>query len=713
MAALGVGTLLVVGAGVVATDLAGAPEASADASLQPFSDCEELIGWYRDASLPHVTAYGLGGDGAVAFPMAAAAEDSAAGAAPAAGAARDGAAAAGGPVGASETGTNVQEAGVDEPSRIKVADDVAWTLAGSRLVAVDVADGQVLGEVDLAPPTPGSAGTDGTEGMDPVLLPADRSFTELLLLEDRVVVLGSSWLPAPQDEGSTTSGSARGLTVPGWGPVWGNATTTATTVDVSEASTPSVLDRVEVEGTYVSARAGGGDVRLVTTVTPQLPFVDPWRVQQERLTADGADGALVEPDGALSEPDAQDEAEALARNQQAVRDASASDWLPDLVQRDDAGGVVAQTPVDCASVAHPGTQAGAGTVTVATLDPTAEQTLTGTTSVSSDGSLVYASTDRLYVATTRGGWLWGGAQEQTRTDLHGFATGEPGRTDYLGSGSVEGWLLGSWAMDAHEGHLRVGTTSSSPVPPSGDGSADGLPGRPAPVGATSSSVVVLREGADALTEVGRVDGLGPGEQIRSLRWFDDLAVVVTFEQTDPLYTVDLAEETAPQVLGELKVLGYSGYLHPLGDGMLLGVGQDGTEDGALLGAKVETYDVTDLAAPTDLATLTWPGSSSAVEWDSRLFAYLPGSRTAVLPLDRYDADSWSTGLVAVRVAEDGSVTETGAWDATEGGGVSGLATTADLVLVAAQTYGTDGSPGTELTVLSTDGLRPLAQARLG
>lgn len=716
--AVGLGTLLAAGAGLVAVDLLRAPEASADAALQPFSDCEELLGWYRDATLPHVSAYGLGGDGG--FPMAVAAEDSMAGAggAPVAVAARDGAAATGEAVGSSGTGTNVQEAGVDEPSRIKVTGGVAWTLAGSRLVAVDLADGAVLGEVDLAPAPDGPDGPDGEDGEDQlgdaVVLPSERSFTELLLLlEDRVVVLGSASLPAA--EGTAGSDTGRGLTMPGWGPAWGSATTTATTVDVTEPSAPTVLDRVEVEGGYVSARASGGDVRLVTTSSPQLPLVDPWRVLQERLAADGSNGANAAngtdaTDELLPEPDAQDEAEALARNEKAVRDATASDWLPDLVQRDEAGAVVARAPVDCATVAHPGTQAGAGTVTVLTLDPTAGRTLTGTTSVSADGSLVYASTDRLYVATTRGGWLWGGAQEQTRTDLHGFATGERGRTDYLGSGSVEGWLLGPWAMDAHEGHLRVGTTSSAPV---AGGSADGLTGRPAPVGDTSSSVVVLREGVAGLTEVGRVDGLGPGEQIRSLRWFDDLAVVVTFEQTDPLYTVDLSEVSSPQVVGELKVLGYSGYLHPVGDGMLLGVGQDGTEDGALLGAKVETYDVADLAAPTDLDTLAWSESSSAVEWDSRLFAYLPGTRTAVLPLERYGADGYGNGLVAVRVGEDGGLTEAGAWQQPDGGWTSGVATTTDLVLVTAETYGADGRPGAALTLLSADDLQPVAEVSLG
>lgn len=735
--AVGLGAALAVTAGVVAVDVARAPQAAA-AGLTPFTSCEELAGWYRDSALEQVTAYGLGNQWGFA------AEESMGGAD--ASAARDGAAAVGGPVGSSETGTNVQEEGVDEPSRIKVADGVAWTLSGSRLVGVDIASGTVVGDLDLGA---GSSPDDGTW------------FSELVLVEDRVVVVGSGSLPpepapepsvppsappssappveptvAPSPEpttGPTTEPSVEPSTPPSeptvepslepapepslepgaavadlgaaedssagsaadsavdsavgsavdsviGSPVvpWYSPTTTATTVDVSDPAAPMVVDRVEVEGGYVSARASGGAVRLVTTSTPYLPFVDPWLMMTPEQQQSGTEDDLEASEDA-----------ALARNQDVVRSAQAADWLPDLVERADDGTVASRTPVGCDSVAHPGDDAGSGTLSVLTLDPAAEQTLAGTTSVAADGSVVYASTDRLYVATTRGGWLWGwggGGGDPLTTQLHGFDTTDPRGTTWLGSGSVEGWLLGSWAMDAYDGHLRVGVTSESPVASgaAGDGASAVAP-EPTTLPSTTSSVVVLRETADGLVEVGRVDDLGPTETIRSLRWFDDLAVVVTFRQTDPLYTVDLADPTTPRVLGELKVTGYSGYLHPVGDGMLLGVGQEADTAGTTQGTKVETYDVSDLAAPTAVSSLVWPQSSSAVEWDSRLFAYLPGRRTAVLPLERYDAEQYSSGLVAVAVGTDGAVTETGSWSPTtgEGGGssVTALASTPDLVLV--------------------------------
>ena len=91
---------------------------------------------------------------------------------------------------------------------------------------------------------------------------------------------------------------------------------------------------------------------------------------------------------------------------------------------------------------------------------------------------------------------------------------------------------------------------------------------------------VLAPGDGELSGSAASSGLGPGEDIHSVRFLGDVGYVVTFERTDPLYTLDLADPAAPRVTGELEILGYSAYLHPVGDGRLLGVGQDATDDGS-------------------------------------------------------------------------------------------------------------------------------------
>jgi len=113
--------------------------------------------------------------------------------------------------------------------------------------------------------------------------------------------------------------------------------------------------------------------------------------------------------------------------------------------------------------------------------------------------------------------------------------------------------------------------------------------------------------------------------------------VVTFRQVDPLYTLDLSSPTAPRVAGQLELRGYSAYLHPLGSGRLLGVGEDvsptGTEPS---GAQLELFDVSRPAAPRLLARRTLgDGSSTSVAFDHHAFLYWPPTRLAVLPVQIY------------------------------------------------------------------------------
>ena len=119
-----------------------------------------------------------------------------------------------------------------------------------------------------------------------------------------------------------------------------------------------------------------------------------------------------------------------------------------------------------------------------------------------------------------------------------------------------------------------------------------------------------------------MDGLGKGERIFAVRFLGDVGYVVTFRQTDPLYTLDLARPEAPRVVGELKIRGYSAYLHPIGEGLLLGVGQDATAAGGRLGAQVSLFDVSNLARPVRLhQRLLGDGGTSEVEWDHHAFLW--------------------------------------------------------------------------------------------
>jgi uncharacterized secreted protein with C-terminal beta-propeller domain len=217
-----------------------------------------------------------------------------------------------------------------------------------------------------------------------------------------------------------------------------------------------------------------------------------------------------------------------------------------------------------------------------------------------DAQTVYASDKSLYLATQR-------FNGTASTAIHAFAAAERGKTEYRATGAVPGTLLNQWSMSEHEGHLRVASTDEK-----------------------ESFVTVLGE---RLGQVGQVGGLGRDERIYAVRFMGTRGFVVTFRQVDPLYTLDLSQPNRPQVLGELKILGYSAYLHPVGDNLLLGVGQDATPEGRTRGTQLSLFDISNLRAPAKLHGVTLgSGSSSEVEFDHHAFLFWPAAGLAVLPV---------------------------------------------------------------------------------
>ena len=632
-AALAVGIVAAVCGGVVLLPGSLGTRPAAAAELAPFESCAALESWFAEMA---ANSGGPAGGGVMWSARDGA--ERAAGAPEAAAATGLDASA----VGPGATGTNVQEVGVDEPDLLKSADGRLVAVRGERLYVLDVTSDEPreLGSVALP---------EGTAG-------------ELLLSGDRALVLGTAWtampVPAPAgddlpavdpsvDQVEPAPDRAASSTMP----AFGSTAATLTVVDLADPTAPTVVHSEEIEGAYISARERDGIVRVVLQSTPWQPF------------ANSADPGS----------------------------APAQEWLPQRIERSAGGEVAARTPLlDCADVRHPAKPAGIGVVTVLTLDIDAPAELDAV-AVATDGSLVYASTQRLYVATTSGGWFGTAAvreaaEPQVRTHLHAFDVTQPTTTTYVGSGVVDGWLLGRWAMSEDGGRLRVATTRGN-----------------AP--ATDAAITVLEEQGEELQQIGTVGGLGQGEEIRAVRWFGDVATVVTFRQTDPLYTVDLSDPANPQVLGELKVPGYSAYLHPLGDGLLLGVGQDATEEGQVLGTQVSTFDLSDLSAPRRVDTLVEADSWSDVESDSRLFSYLPDSRTAVLPV----SGPSGSALLSYAVAGDGGVTEAGRWAPARDGWVVRALPVGDGRLAVLD----EGSRGATLTLVTAADLTEVGSVRLG
>jgi hypothetical protein len=218
---------------------------------------------------------------------------------------------------------------------------------------------------------------------------------------------------------------------------------------------------------------------------------------------------------------------------------------------------------------------------------------------------------------------------------------------WTGSGRVPGTVMGQFALDESGGVLRVATTvegtfgggpitiepgigDGEPITPEpGPGGDEPIP-MPMPVEpADVDNLVVTLDTEGDLDELGRLAGLGhPGERIQGVRFAGDVAYVVTFLRTDPLYVIDLSDPAAPVAAGELSIPGFSSYLHPVGDGRVVGIGMAGTEDGTLTGAQAQLFDVGDPAAPAVLDAEPL-GDESEAGTDHRAFTDLGNGRFAV------------------------------------------------------------------------------------
>ena len=379
---------------------------------------------------------------------------------------------------------------------------------------------------------------------------------------------------------------------------WSGVEDTVTSLyDVSDPADPSLVHRSHLEGRVVATRSIGGVARLVLTssLATRLPFVYP---EQFGL----------------------DEDRALAENRRVIEESAIEEWLPRWFDESADGSFGDMSAsLDCSNVAAPNVFSGLGISWIASLDLHSGDSPVGAAGVVSNGEIVYASPSNIYLATVPWDWYHpfddsARNNEQPPTLIHQFALGDGASAAYVASGEVPGALLNQFSMSELNGDLRVATTTQDWT-----------------TGASESGVYVLRPDNSELAVIGSVGGLGKTEQIYAVRFLGSQAYVVTFRQTDPLYVIDLADPTHPAVTGELKIPGYSAYLHPVGDGLLLGVGQDASLDGRTQGTKLSLFDVSDPASPQEISSLPIGGYSEA-EWDHKAFLYWPEDGTIVIPV---------------------------------------------------------------------------------
>ncbi|HEX4718435.1 MAG TPA: beta-propeller domain-containing protein [Thermoleophilaceae bacterium] len=491
------------------------------------------------------------------------------------------------------SGTNVQEAGVDEPDQVKTDGNRIFAAENGRVYALDARSDppKLLGSIPL-----------GGYGQ------------ELLLSGDRLLVMSGAPIAYPV-------GVARAALVP----QIASQSSTVTLVDVSDPTSMKVLKTMSVNGGYLSARLSGHTARVIFSATPRmLPVL--------QTTAAGVRRTKI------------------ART-------TTPDWRPAYrLQRGRSGRAARHALVRCTSIERPDVFSGLNSLTVLTIDIAKGLDPVDTDAIMTDGQIVYASQDNLYVATDRAIAEQPDSAEpppSQQTEIHKFDISDPDTTVYEGSGVVGGTLLNQYSMSEQDGYLRVASTDAP------------LWWSPSENRPSESFVTVLKQDGNGLRQVGRVGDLGKGERIYAVRFLGDVAYVVTFRQIDPLYTVGLSDPQHPKVLGSLDLLGYSAYLHPVGDGLLLGVGQAASDQGRTQGTQVSLFDVSDPASPVRLSNkLVGAGSSSDVEFDPHAFLWWDPLKLAVLPVQVYDyqangAANQFAGAIGFHVTRADGVTEAG------------------------------------------------------
>jgi inhibitor of cysteine peptidase len=223
--------------------------------------------------------------------------------------------------------------------------------------------------------------------------------------------------------------------------------------------------------------------------------------------------------------------------------------------------------------------------------------------------------------------------DQETTILHKISI-DTGDVTYIAQGEVPGHILNQFSMDEHNGFFRIATTS-------GNNWMEGSQ--------TSNNIYILD---DTLTQVSKIENIAPGESIYAARFLGNRAYLVTFVQVDPLFTVDLSDPYNPRILGELKIPGYSEYLHPYDETHIIGIGKevDPSIDAdkvhttgavyytAILGLKLALFDVSDIDNPVEEAKIVIGnrGTDSPALYDHKAFLFDREKELLVIPVSLYE-----------------------------------------------------------------------------
>jgi hypothetical protein len=453
---------------------------------------------------------------------------------------------------------------------------------------------------------------------------------EMFVEGDRAVVFSNAYQVEALDDGDLCQGygGAPELVADYEGAYYcGRSFVKITVIDLS-GDTPQAVREIYVDGWYTSSRRHDSIVRAVVQSSMQRPGSVP------NLYEIVYNGDIY--------PESRDAEILLARfwakiAKEAIRATTLDEWVPVWGERID--GEIQQQPTQCADFYSPAPGiTNYGLTQIVGIDM-GNDTPTQITSILGQATQVYANGEALILAQPDWTWFERGTNGD-RTALHRFAVSfEAQRTPYQGSGFVQGIVNDQFSIDERDGIIRIATTRTRWPDRTGDIAAPEVWIPPT----TDNLVSTLRLNGNALELVGSTPPLAEGERIFSARFLGDLGYIVTFRQVDPLFAIDLSDPESPKVLGELKIPGFSDYMHPLGDDHLLTIGRDIDEvtqrDN---GTALQIFDVSDPVNPR-LAHKAFVGEGySEANHNHKAFNFYADKGLLAFPFVSYEGNFSST-----------------------------------------------------------------------
>jgi len=491
------------------------------------------------------------------------------------------------------SGTNNQEQGVDEADFVKTDGYHIYTLNGNRLHIMGVPN---FGELTAESVTK-------IEGYPHQML--------LDSTQNRLVVF--SWVnPYTLPDGHPLKAVVGKQDDAGQWHWRINQLTKITVLDITNKTAPQLVREVFYEGWYQTARKIDSSVRVAgySMIEPSIMW-GWWN---------------------LYEANDHDKAATKRAVRKYIQNLPLADFIPQIYVRMPNGHFETNSLSEgsCRSFYRPTDSHARGISSIISFDMLGDSLRWDADHIVSNWTTVYASKDTLLLAEPAHDWwwYWWYQDDPDQLNVHAFDISVPGQTHYAGSGRVDGQIIDQFSMDEEQGAIRVATTT-------------GLFGRwwvqnndPPPM---ENHVWVLEDHGANLDIVGHVGGIATGERIMSSRFQGNKGYLVTYKQIDPLFTLDLSDRTHPRVVGELKVPGFSTYLHPIADGKLLSIGYDGTNRWR---TQISLFDVSDFAhpaldaaLPVDASQNTWGWSEAA--YDHKAFQYWAPKGLLAIPQSTY------------------------------------------------------------------------------